>query len=123
MTTPTTSQTDTPQEGVLDPIKFCDIPALVAAFGEPEYSYFKEWVQATGRGQQRRHYGSGYNEIPKEEYDAHRAQSRKLEMDRFMGRGHVGSFYRYEIRLKKPGWPQALEKALKDSDYKSRGIT
>jgi hypothetical protein len=98
------------------PLSFCDVAALEAAFGAPAYSYFKEWVQASGAGRNRRHYGSGYNEIPKEEYDANHAISRRTETARFMGTHPVGSFYRYQIRLKTAGWPQALAKQLKEMD-------
>ena len=85
-------------------------------WGEPEYGYFKEWMQATRRSRRIEHYGSGKVEITKAEFDAEYAISRRREIDRFMG-DFKGSFWNLTIEVKKWGWPQELEKQMENINY------
>lgn len=98
-----------------------DIEAAKAAFGEPEIGYFKARCNyRAGQGRREgRHFMGDYVEVSKEEYDANHEASQRLEVKRFMN-GTTGkdgvrtSFYIYERLVKRPGWPQALMKELKE---------
>ena len=104
--------TDAP-DPISDPLQYVDRDGLVAAFGVPEYRYFKSYLSAHGRGRNIRHYNSEWVECDEAEFLANHEQAHRTDMDRFMGRRQVGSFYRYEKRLYREGWPQVMEKALK----------
>lgn len=77
-------------------------------YGETEYEYVKEWLQYRPRIG---HRVATKQVIGKEEYDQHKAESKRVEMDRFFGK-HNGSFYRYEVKMKKAGWRQKLIEQL-----------
>jgi len=95
-----------------------NIDKAVTLFGEPEYEFYKEYMQSRGRGKDRRHMAISRTPVSKEEFDGEYRSSYRLEVERFMGR-FQGSFWRYDFKVKTPGWPQKL-KSLLDQHVKNQ---
>lgn len=77
-----------------------------------QHRLFRCWVQASTYKRKTSHFRGDWVPVSQEEFDQNYEPSKKMESDRFMGRVK-GSFWFYERRLVKPGWPQALVEELK----------
>jgi hypothetical protein len=89
-------------------------------YGEPEYGYFKQWMQWSpgARRGQAGHYAGSWVECPQDEFEREYDTGRTLEMRRFMKGSNTkdgvrNSYWLYERRLKTPGWVQKLIEELK----------
>ncbi len=100
------------------------IEAAKAAYGEPEFAYFKkcvQWRSPRRRGESGTHVytiGDGAP-ITAEEYAANIAESKRLDTAQFMGEMKGRSYWRYERRLVREGWREHLLKAI--PEYNTHG--
>lgn len=91
-----------------------NVEAAKALWGEPVYTPMKCYMGLGGTRTNPHHIRRmDWREVPEEEYAEHAPLSQKTEHDRFWNHKRVGSFWLYERRLTKEGWPQKLESALK----------
>lgn len=99
---------------------FIDIEAATAAFGEPQYGFFRQHV-AYSSGRKRgagQHYVSSESiEITEQEYRENVEQAKKNELARFFSNSKKpfrDSYWRYEKRVVTPGWPQVMQKMIEE---------
>jgi hypothetical protein len=87
-------------------------------FGEPEFTYSKKrasWTRGHGPRSPASHWiaiGAG-QPVSKEEYDANIEESKRNELEAFMGR-LKRSYWRYEATMSKPGWRERLIDLIKN---------
>lgn len=92
---------------------FINEKALENAFGKPEYKPMKQRFTLHRHSKKKFTHSMGdWLECSQEEFDANRDRGEMARLDQFMGR-KFESFWYYEMRCSKPGWPQEIIKQLK----------
>src|ERR1700674_3803291 len=84
------------------------------AHGDAENRYYKKHIARTKFGREPGYHcvpvGDG-EEVSKDEYEAHAAESRQNQTDAFMGRLQR-SYWRYDQKLSREGWREILVREI-----------
>ena len=102
--------------------KLINIEAAIAEFGDPVYGFFRQHVAYSAgrkRGQGCHYVSCESIEIPEQEYRDNVEASKEQERLRFFSHARspfTKSYWRYEKRVVKPGWPQAIKALIEQME-------
>lgn len=101
---------------------FINVEAAVAAFGEPVYGFFRQYVAYSSgrkRGQGQHYVSCNSEQVSTSEYLENIEKSKENERSRFFSTSQnrfTRPYWRYEKRVITPGWPQAIKKMIEEME-------